>query len=213
MKWEQLPNTNHPHSFTPAMGYVDGHLYIVGGGDFALLSSGDKIERFQDGRWWSFGNAPVRAFGSYVSIPQEWLQSSCQLEPNLGIRNYYQRRTKQKLDKKKWLCFEDQLLLSDQDTKSGVLAQQGCTIPGCNYPHVYRKVENREKNTAISCQVNNLGLDTLHVECSLECRQGLTPAHGINSTVCNLESVQILDRPNKLTNFTKDYLECTRDIF
>ena len=28
VKWDQLPNTNHPHAYVPAMAYVNGFLYI-----------------------------------------------------------------------------------------------------------------------------------------------------------------------------------------
>lgn len=119
VKWNQLANTNFPHAFMPAMAFVDGFLYIIGGGEFALSMSGDKIERFQDGKWWSFGHAPVRTFGSSLTLPKDWLKG-CDLEPNLGIHDYYQRRTQDKLKGKKWLCFNDNLLLSDQE--------QGCVI-------------------------------------------------------------------------------------
>ena len=120
VKWEQLPNTQFPHTFMPGLAYINGYLYIVGGGDFGMSFSGDKIERYQDGKWWSFGHAPVRAFGSSLTIPSEWLEG-CLLEPNLGIHDYYQQKTKDKLKGKRWLCFNQELLLSDQDNTEGNL--------------------------------------------------------------------------------------------
>lgn len=43
---------------------------------------------------------------------------SCKLEPNLGIHDYYQAKTKQKLKGKQWLCFGENLVISDQDAEN-----------------------------------------------------------------------------------------------
>ena len=72
------------------------------------------MHRFENGKWWSFGHAPVRSYGSSLTIPREWLKG-CNLEPNLGIYKYHQEKTLEKLKEKKWLCFNEQLILSDQD--------------------------------------------------------------------------------------------------
>ena len=57
---------------------------------------------------------PVRAYGSRIQLPSDWIQG-CSLEPNLGIHEYHQTRTQDKLKGTKWLCFNDELLFADQD--------------------------------------------------------------------------------------------------
>ena len=46
----------------------------VGGGDIGLMSHDDKIERYENGKWWSFGKMPVRAYGTSAKLPSEWIQ-------------------------------------------------------------------------------------------------------------------------------------------
>ena len=79
-----------------------------------MWSNEDKIERYQNGKWWSFGKMPVRAYGSRIQLPSDWIQG-CSLEPNLGIHEYHQTKTQDKLKGTKWLCFNDELLFADQD--------------------------------------------------------------------------------------------------
>ena len=43
---------------------------------------------------------------------------SCKLEPNLGIHDYYQAKTQEKLKGKQWLCFGENLVISDQDVNN-----------------------------------------------------------------------------------------------
>ena len=43
------------------------------------------------------------------------LVKGCSLEPNLGIHDYHQKKTQDKLKGRKWLCLNDQLILSDED--------------------------------------------------------------------------------------------------
>ena len=38
------------------------------------MSHDDKIERYEKGKWWSFGKMPVRAYGSSAKLPSEWIQ-------------------------------------------------------------------------------------------------------------------------------------------
>jgi len=212
VKWDQLPNTNHPHAYVPAMAYVNGFLYIVGGGDIGLVSHYDKIERYENGKWWSFGKLPVRAYGSNIQLPSDWIKG-CSLEPNLGIHDYHQKKTQDKLKGRNWLCLNDQLILSDEDEHPKV-KNGGCTVPGCHYPRVFRKTasqletRNKLRLNSVNCQVKEVGLPSYHVECSLNCKPGWSPINGINATICN-QVIQPIQK-EKLTNFTMDYLECGR---
>ena len=90
----------------------------------------------------------------------------------------------------------------------------GCTVPGCHYPKIFhRNVGKLRNKSLISCQLQDLGLPSHHVECSLKCRQGWSPSNGINSTICNQEIGGGGIQQKKLTNFTVDYLECSRLVF
>ena len=48
-----------------------------------------------------------------------YVSQGCSLEPNLGIYRYHQEKTREKLTEKKWLCFNEHLLISDQDNNEG----------------------------------------------------------------------------------------------
>jgi len=207
VKWNQFPNTNYPHAYTPAMAFVKGFLYIVGGGDIGLMSHDDKIERYENGKWWSFGKMPVRAYGTSAKLPSEWIQG-CSLEPNLGIHNYHQKRTRDDLKGRHWLCFNNQLILSDLDETPKV-QNGGCTVPGCHYPKIFSKnIDQLRNKSFIDCKVQELGMPSYHVECILNCRPGWSPINGINTTMCSQENQPF--QLEKLTNFTVDYLECGR---
>ena len=52
---------------------------------------------------------------------------SCKLEPNLGIHDYYQAKTKEKLKGKQWLCFGENLVISDQDAEN-LVHSKGITL-------------------------------------------------------------------------------------
>ena len=51
------------------------NIILVGGGDIGLASQHDKIERYTNGKWWSFGKLPVRAYGSSLQLPSDWIQA------------------------------------------------------------------------------------------------------------------------------------------
>ena len=53
-----------------------------------MVSHYDKIERYENGKWWSFGKLPVRAYGSNLQLPSDWIKAiksiylnTCTLEP------------------------------------------------------------------------------------------------------------------------------------
>ena len=48
-------------------------------------------------------------------LPWATWMAGCELEPNLGIHDYYQEKTREKLEEKSWLCFGENLVISDQD--------------------------------------------------------------------------------------------------
>ena len=48
-------------------------------------------------------------------LPWASWMAGCELEPNLGIHDYYQDKTREKLEEKSWLCFGENLVISDQD--------------------------------------------------------------------------------------------------
>ena len=54
---------------------------------------------------------------------------SCKLEPNLGIHDYYQAKTKEKLKGKQWLCFGENLVISDQDAENLVHSKGILILP------------------------------------------------------------------------------------
>merc|ERR1711976_21978 len=205
VKWETLPDLHFPHAYTPAVAYVKEKLYVVGGGNFDLTMASDKIEMFENGQWWSFGALPMRSFGSSlgISAASAFIQG-CQLEPNLGIHGYYQRRTTEKLKGKQWICDAEQLLYADQEEQP-INFMESCTIPGCHYPHPFRQ---KVQKSSINCQIKGLASPQYHVECAMACRKGWKPLDDIDSTICSPLNLP-LDR-KKLTNFTMDYLECEK---
>ena len=72
---------------------------------------------FEVGKWHSFGKVPSRFFGSSLVLPWAPWMAGCELEPNLGIHDYYQDKTREKLKGKQWLCFGEDLVISDEDSK------------------------------------------------------------------------------------------------
>ena len=72
------------------------------------------------GKWASIGHIQPRFFGSSLTLPWASWMESCKLEPNLGIHDYYQAKTQEKLKGKQWLCFGENLVISDQDVKNVV---------------------------------------------------------------------------------------------
>jgi len=120
---------------------------------------------------------------------------------------------------------------------TGDIITDSCTIPGCNYPHIFKhqSVRRREeglltkgrqlirrRKTRLSCQLK-LNEETSEakisdsrfkyvLECSMQCRHNWYPKGGRNSTTCNLEQVKKIQESGvkKLTNFTTDYLECVQ---
>ena len=191
---------------------------------------------FENGQWWSFGALPMRSFGSSlgISAASAFIQG-CQLEPNLGIHGYYQRRTTEKLKGKQWICDAEQLLYADQEgaytsqslkitqkslrhifsrraklmetfiSEQPINFMESCTIPGCHYPHPFRQ---KVQKSSINCQIKGLASPQYHVECAMACRKGWKPLDDIDSTICSPLNLP-LDR-KKLTNFTMDYLECEK---
>ena len=51
------------------------NIISVGGGDIGLVSHYDKIERYENGKWWSFGKLSVRAYGSNIQFPSDWIKA------------------------------------------------------------------------------------------------------------------------------------------
>ena len=78
----------------------------------------NQIETF-DGKNWSSFTAlrQERSFASSISVPNKWF-ASCEMEPNLGIYRYHQKKTIEMLKGKQWLCKGEHLQLSEQDGKS-----------------------------------------------------------------------------------------------
>ena len=65
----------------------------------------------------------MRSFGSSIGIlAASTFMQGCQLEPNLGIHGYYQRRTSEKLKGKQWICDAEQLLYADQEGNKASVA-------------------------------------------------------------------------------------------
>ena len=82
-------------------------------------------------------------------------------------------------------------------------------MPGCHYPKIFSKnIDQLRNKSFVDCQVQELGMPSYHVECILNCRPGWSPINGINTTMCSQENQPF--QPEKLTNFTVDYLECGR---
>jgi len=206
IRWEAMPDLHFPHAYNPAVAYVKEKLYVVGGGDFDLTMASDKIEMFENGQWWSFGALPMRSFGSSIGIlAASAFMQGCQLEPNLGIHGYYQRRTMEKLKGKQWICDAEQLLYADQEEQP-INFMESCTIPGCHYPHPFRK---KVQKSSINCQIKHPATPQYHVECSMACRKGWKALDDIHTTICSPQNLP-LDDSKKLTNFTMDYLECKK---
>ena len=146
----------------------------------------------------------------------------------MGIHNYHQKRTRDDLKGRHWLCFNNQLILSDLDgmyffknvsvviqlvffsiKETPKVQNGGCTVPGCHYPKIFSKnIDQLRNKSFVDCQVQELGMPSYHVECILNCRPGWSPINGINTTMCSQENQPF--QPEKLTNFTVDYLECGR---
>lgn len=219
--WKPLADLNYPHAFMPAVGKIDGMIFVIGGGQ-------KKIEIFEEsiGKWASIGHIQPRFFGSSLTLPRASWMESCKLEPNLGIHDYYQAKTKEKLKGKQWLCFGENLVISDQDAENlvhskGVTSEvrispeslyEGCTVPSCHYPHPFRHVSTfHKRSTSVTCNVFDLGKASSRVECHLECQKHWKPINDTTVTTCYPETSRN-DHfyGSKLTNFTIDYLECQR---
>ena len=51
------------------------------------------------------------------------------------------------------------------------LQNGGCTIPGCHYPRIFGKnMDKKHYKSSINCQIQELGMPSYHVECTLSCR-------------------------------------------
>ena len=83
---------------------------------------------------------------------------------------------------------------------------ESCTIPGCHYPHPFRK---KVQKSSINCQIKHTATPQYHVECSMACRKGWKALDDIHTTICSPQNLP-LDDSKKLTNFTMDYLECKK---
>ena len=81
---------------------------------------------------------------------QSYVQG-CSLEPNLGIHNYHQKRTRDDLKGRHWLCFNNQLILSDLD---GMLFFLNVCLLG-NLTCVFSPLKRRQKSKMVAalCQV------------------------------------------------------------
>ena len=55
-----------------------------------------------------------KVFPASVVLPSRWL-SSCEVEPNLGIHKYHQKKTTEMLSGKQWICNGELLQMSDQE--------------------------------------------------------------------------------------------------
>jgi len=235
-EWTLLPPMTTEHPNVPALTVTNQRLAVIGGGEGHQFSEDgyNKVEIFDGKRWLPFSTLdPGRIFSSSVTVPDDLLRD-CRLEPNLGIYRYFQAKTQKSLGGQVWVCDGNDLRTPD-DRPSDVITDS-CTIPGCNYPHIFKQqsVRSREgglvtkgrqlirrRKTRLSCQLKpnektaeaKSSDGTKYVlECSMQCRHNWYPKGGRNSTTCNLEQVKKFQESGvkKLTNFTTDYLECVQ---
>ena len=85
------------------------------------------------------------------------------------------------------------LFISDE------ILDEGCTVPGCNFPHELSKKILRVSGGQIACGLANGPGSEVLVECSLECNPGWKPLDNITSIQCPIMKGQREER-RRLTN-------------
>lgn len=229
-KWLELPFLRKPHPNMPAANFMDGKLFVLGGGGFPFPGGENTVEIFDGVKWSSFTSLkPERTFASSIKVPSKWF-STCEMEPNLGIHKYHQKKTVEMLKGKQWLCMGEHLKMSEQDEAVMI---GGCTVPGCHYPHFFSHHVNsstirslRVRGGRLSCQHADEGTPANRIECRLTCKKGWRNVQSVGVTICTRGQAEALAKINSLadkdiplqnkplrktTNFTTDYLECRRE--